>query len=326
MTRRLLLADIGGTYASFSIATDDVIGPTVTVEVAAYRSPVEAMHDVLSRDPQKGKLDGAMLSAAGTVQGGQVTLMNGAWTLDEEEVARACNVPWVRLVNDLEAVASGLAHLPHAQTRAIGPETDLPGAPQIILSPGTGLGMACLVSGPSGLTVVTSQGGHASLAGIDAETDQIIAVLRRYNEHVSAEHVLSGDGLVRLYQAVALLDGTSVPQILPSDVTALAFAGSNKWARTAVETFCALLGAVAGDVALTFEAQGGVFIGGGIAPRFIEHLSRSRFRQSFEAKGRMSSYLARVPTRVIMHPNPAVFGLMNMVNERFSLPRRSGKR
>ena len=325
---RLLLADIGGTYASFALASDDTVGPTVTVEVEAYHTAVEAIGDVLAREPQQAPLDGALLSAAGPVQGGRIALTNAAWILDEEEIARALRLPWVRLVNDLEAVASGLAHLPRSQTRTIGAGADagLPGAPQLLLSPGTGLGMACLVSGPGGLSVVTSEGGHASLAGIDAETDQIIAILRRHHEHVSAEHVLSGPGLVRLYQAIALLDGTAVPPILPADVTARAFDGSCKWSRRAVDVFCALLGAVAGDIPLTFEARGGVFIGGGIVPRFVDHLAHSRFREQFEAKGRLKPYLARIPTRVILHPNPAVFGLMNMVNKTFRPPRRSAVR
>jgi len=314
---RLLLADIGGTYASFAIASDNAIGPTTTVEVAAHRTVIEAIREVLAREapPSSPTLDGAMLSAAGSVQGARCTLTNAAWILDEAEIARAFGWPWVRLVNDLEAVAAGLPHLPRSQTRTIGPDTGLPGTPQVILSPGTGLGVACLVSGPGGRSVVTSEGGHASLAGIDAETDQIIAVLRRHHEHVSAELVLSGGGLVRLYQAIALLGGTAVTRITPAEVTARAFDGSCPWSRAAVDTFCTLLGAVAGDIALTFGAQGCVFIGGGIVPRFIDHFARSRFRAAFEAKGRLKPYLARIPTAVIVHPNPAVFGLMNLVNE-----------
>ena len=314
---RLLLADIGGTYASFAMARDGVVGPTVTVEVTAHHTAIDAIRDVLARTPERASLDGAMLSAAGTVQGGRCTLTNAAWILDETEIARAFGWPWVRLVNDLEAVAAGLPHLPRSQTRAIGHDTSrpLPGAPQLLFCPGTRLGMACLVSGPAGRSVVTSEGGHASLAGIDAETDRIIAVLRCTHEHVSAEHVLSGPGLVRLYQAIALLDGTEVAPIEPAQVTARAFDGSCKWSRAAVDTFCALLGAVAGDCALTFGAQGGVFIGGGIVPRFIDHFTRSRFRAAFEAKGRLTPYLARIPTAVIVHPNPAVFGLMNLANE-----------
>ncbi len=316
----LLLADIGGTYASFAISRDGIVGPTTTVEVAAHRTPIEAIRDVLARQSHRTSLDGAFLAAAGTVQGGRCALTNAAWILDESEIAHAFGWPWVRLVNDLEAVAAGLPHLPRAQTRAIGHDTNrpLPGAPQLLLSPGTGLGMACLLSGPAGLSVVTSEGGHASLAGIDAETDRIIAVLRRSHEHVSAEHVLSGAGLVRLYRAIALLDGKEVAPVEAAQVTARAFGGQGdegKWSRAAVDTFCALLGAVAGDCALTFGAQGGVFIGGGIVPRFIDHVARSRFRAAFEAKGRLRPYLARIPTAVIVHPNPAVFGLMNLANE-----------
>jgi glucokinase len=313
----LLLADIGGTYASFAIARGGVVGPTVTVEVAAHRTAIDAIRDVLARQAQHVPLDGALLSAAGPVQGGRCALTNAAWILDEVEIARAFGWPWVRLVNDLEAVAAGLPHLPRTETRAIGSGASrpLPGAPQLLLSPGTGLGMACLVSGPAGLTVVTSEGGHASLAGIDDETDRIIALLRRHHEHVSAEHVLSGPGLVRLYRAFAALDGKEAAPIEPAQVTAQAFDGSSKWARAAVDTFCALLGDVAGDCALTFGAQGGVFIGGGMVPRFVDHLANSRFRAIFEAKGRLKAYVARIPTAVIMHPNPAAFGLMNLVNE-----------
>ena len=317
----LLLADIGGTYACFAIARNGVVGQTVTVEVAAHPTAIEAIRDVLAREVHRVPLDGALLSAAGTVQGGRCTLTNAPWILDEVEIARAFGWPWVRLVNDLEAVAAGLPHLPRAQTRAIGHDAcrALPGAPQLLLSPGTGLGMACLVSSPAGRSVVTSEGGHASLAGIDAETDRIIAVLRRTHEHVSAETVLSGLGLVRLYRAIALLDGSEVAPIEPAQVTARAFDESGgdarKWSRAAVDTFCALLGAVAGDGALIFGAQGGVFIGGGIVPRFIDHVARSRFRAAFEAKGRLKPYLARIPTAVIVHPNPAAFGLMNLVNE-----------
>src|SRR5476651_993441 len=146
---RLLLADIGGTYASFAIASDNAIGPTTTVEVAAHRTVIEAIREVLAREapPSSPTLDGAMLSAAGSVQGARCTLTNAAWILDEAEIARAFGWPWVRLVNDLEAVAAGLPYLPRAQTRVIGHDASrpLPGAPQLLLSPGTGLGMACLV-------------------------------------------------------------------------------------------------------------------------------------------------------------------------------------
>ena len=172
--------------------------------------------------------------------------------------------------------------------------------------------MACVVVGPAGRCVVTSEGGHASLAGTSEYQDRLIAILRRRFGRVSAEHVLSGPGLVNLHQAVSELEGCASPRRTPSEVTEAAFDGSSPVCRTTMDVFSAFLGAVAGDVALTFGARGGVYIGGGIAPRFVDHLTRSAFREQFESKGKMRSYLQRIPTRVILHPNPAFVGLMSL--------------
>jgi glucokinase len=172
--------------------------------------------------------------------------------------------------------------------------------------------MACLVVGPGGRAVVTSEGGHASLASMGSHYDGIIGSLRRRYGRVSAERVLSGAGVVNLHQALAELDGTTSPRRTPSEVTAAAFDGTSPLCRAAIDTFCAFLGAVAGDVALTFGARGGVYIGGGIVPRFVDYLARSDFREHFSAKGRLRPYLEGIPTRVILHPTPAFAGLMSL--------------
>jgi len=189
-----------------------------------------------------------------------------------------------------------------------------------IVSPGTGLGMACVIVGPAGRCVVTSEGGHASLAGTSESQDRLIAILRRRFGRASAERVLSGPGLVNLHQAVCELEGCDSPRRTPSEVTEAAFDGSSPVCRTTMDAFSAFLGAVAGDVALTFGARGGVYIGGGIAPRFVDHLARSAFREQFVSKGRMRSYLERIPTRVILHPNPAFVGLMSLARLACSAP------
>ena len=181
-----------------------------------------------------------------------------------------------------------------------------------IVAPGTGLGMACVIVGPAGRSVVTSEGGHVSLAGSNDQEDRLIAILRRRFGRASAERVLSGPGLVNLHQAIAELEGCDSPRLTPSDVTEKAFDSSSPTCRTTIDAFCAFLGAVAGDVALTFGARGGVYIGGGIVPRFVDHLARSTFRERFVSKGRMRAYLERIPTRVILHPNPAFVGLMSL--------------
>jgi len=310
--RRLLLADIGGTYARFALVEGHSIGSVWSTEVGSRASPIEAIRAFLAAADSQQPIDGALLAAAGPVEGGRCKLTNATWTVDEEEIARAFGWRWVRVVNDLEAVAAGLPDLQPRQLRSIGSGTAIPGAPMAILAPGTGLGMACLVSTPAGRSVITSEGGHASLPSPEGRYDAAIALLRRRFGHVSAERVLSGPGLVNLHQALAELEGNDQPRRTPVEVTEAAFDDSSPLCRATVDAFCVLLGTVAGNMALTYGARGGVFIGGGIVPRFVDHLAHSGFREAFLAKGRMRPILERIPVQVILHPTPAFGGLMNL--------------
>lgn len=309
---RILLGDVGGTYARFALGSRRSIGPTWSTEVGATESVIAALRSFLDVDRGAEPIAGALLAAAGPVEGGRCKLTNAAWTLDEEQIASTLRLPWVRIVNDLEAVAAGLPDLDLAQTRLIGPDRALPGAPMVIVAPGTGLGVACVVVGPAGPCVVPSEGGHAGLAATNEEEERIIALLRKRFGRASAERVLSGPGLANLHQAISELGGSAALRRTPSQVTEAAFDGSSPACRASVDAFCAMLGAFAGDVALTFGARGGIYIGGGIVPRFVDHLARSAFRQRFVAKGRMQPYVERIPTRVILHPNPAFVGLMSL--------------
>ena len=310
---RLLLADIGGTYARFALTTGTAVGPIWSTEVRSRNTVIDAIRAFLAADGQS-PINGALLAVAGPVEGGRSRLTNADWTIDEEEIGRVFNFPWVRVVNDLEAAAAGLPDLPDAQTRLIGPDCNcLVGAPMAIIAPGTGLGVACLLDGPAGRRVITSEGGHATLAASDAAQDKLLNLLRKKYAHVSAERVLSGNGLTNLYMTLASIEGMGVIHQTPAQITTSAFDGSSPLCRATVDAFCSFLGSVAGDIALTFGARGGVFIGGGIVPRFVDHLSHSAFREQFEAKGRLRSYVARIPTRIITHPNPAFLGLMSLV-------------
>jgi glucokinase len=311
----VLLGDIGGTYARFALASGSTIGPVWSVEVGNCLNAVAAITEFIATKSLGTRIDGALLAAAGPVEGGRCKLTNAAWTLDEEEIARTFGFPWARIVNDLEAVAAGLSDLQSSQTRLIGPKSGLPGAPMAVVAPGTGLGMACLVTGPRGRLVLAGEGGHVSLAAIDDEHAQLISILRGKLGRVSAERVLSGNGLANLYHALAARDGVDAEPRTPAAVTAAALDGSCMICRVALDTFCGWLGAIAGDLALTIGARGGVFIGGGIVPRFIDHFAASAFRRQFEAKGRLQPYLARIPTRVILHPNPAFLGLMGLLTD-----------
>lgn len=309
---RILLADIGGTYARFALAGHGAVGPTWSTEVGANESAIEALRRFLALGHGSEPVSGALLAAAGPVEGGRCKLTNAAWILDEEQIARALQLPWVRIVNDLEAVAAGLPDIDPGRTRLIGQDRALPGAPSLVIAPGTGLGMACVIVGPAGRCVVTSEGGHAALAATSEREDRLFAILRKRFGRVSAERVLSGPGLVNLHQAIAELDGGASVRLTPSQVTEAAFDGSSPLCRETIDAFCGILGAFAGDVALNFGARGGVYIGGGIVPRFVDHLAGSAFRDRFVSKGRMQPYLERIPTRIILHPNPAFIGLMSL--------------
>jgi glucokinase len=184
-----------------------------------------------------------------------------------------------------------------------------PGAPMVVLGPGTGLGVAGLVPGSDEAIVVAGEGGHATMAADSHREDAIIEHLRRQFGHVSAERVISGSGLENLYRAVVALDGVAAPQREAAAITKAALDGDCPTSVAALELFCAMLGSFAGNVALTFGARGGVFIAGGIAPRITSFLARSQFRTRFEQKGRFREYLAAIPTSVVIHPAATFVGL-----------------
>jgi glucokinase len=179
----------------------------------------------------------------------------------------------------------------------------------LVIGPGTGLGVAAYVGAGQGEVVLHSEGGHTSLASGSLREDAIIASLRRQFGHVSAERALSGPGLENLYRAVAELDSLTVPERTAAAIVETALAGGCTACSSALDTFCALFGAVAGDFALGFGAQGGVYIAGGIAAHLREQLPRSQFRARFDAKGRMSRYVASIPVYLIRHEDPAFLGL-----------------
>lgn len=307
--RHVLLADIGGTHARFAVLRDDNLEAVRSLDVHAHATMADALRSFLARRADGTPIGAAVLAVAGPVENGRCKLTNSTWIADASELSREFGIPSVRVINDQEAAAWGLPHFGPSDTRLIGPDTPVAGAPRALLSPGTGLGVACLVTGPPGDRVIASEGGHATLAATTAHEEALIGVLRRQFEHVSAERVLSGDGLVNLYRATATIDGTGVVPRTAAEVTRAGLDGTCTTCRRALDAFCALLGAVAGDVALLFGARGGIYIGGGIVPNIVDHLPDTAFRERFEAKGRLGRHLARVPVRVILRLDPAFLGL-----------------
>lgn len=307
-TEPTLLADIGATNARFSLLANGVLGPVVNLEVAGFARFADAVADFLRTKGDQAPR-AALLAVAGPVEGERCRLTNCPWVIDGAELRTQFRLARVRLINDFAATAYSLPSLSAVDVHTIGSGTAVPGAPLAVLGPGTGLGVAGLVPGAKEAVVIAGEGGHATIAGASRREDAVIDHLRGRFGHVSAERVISGAGLEHLHQAIAALDGSGAPAGDAAEITRRALDGSCPTAVAALQMFCALLGAFAGNVALTFGACGGVHIAGGIAPRILGFLDRSEFRRRFEDKGRFRSYLEAIPSSVILHPAAAFLGL-----------------
>lgn len=311
-----LLADIGATNARFALLVGSEIRMSETYALADYASPVDAARSFLT-GPAVGHLPSrALIAAAGPIVNGRISLTNASWTVDPVRIGRGLNMTDVRVLNDFEALGWSLPALRAADIFSLGVCDAADRGTMAVMGPGSGFGLAAIAQGQGGETVLVTEGGHATLSSENRREDAIILALRSRLHHVSIERVLSGSGLVHLYHGVAMVDGKTVPERDSSEIVSHALAGDCDVSRETLELFCAFLGSVAGNVALTLGARGGLFIGGGIAPRFTDFLRRSAFRERFEAKGQMSAYLARIPTAVIVHPTPAFLGLAHLANAR----------
>jgi glucokinase len=302
-----LLADIGGTNARFALETAP--GRIEAVNVLAcddYASLQDAMQAYCARVPGQA-IRHAAVAIANPVDGDMVHMTNRDWRFSIAAMRSAMHFDTLLVMNDFVALAMALPHLGAGQLRQIGPGTRQPGRAIGLLGPGTGLGVAGMVQVEGRWVPLASEGGHSTFAPADATEIALLQRLLESHAHVSCERVLSGAGLESIYQ---ILTGHALSA---AEITAGALDGTSLKCTETVERFCAILGTVAGNVALTLCATGGVFIGGGIVPRFGDILARSRFRARFEGKGRMQAMLGAVPTYLITERYPAFAGIASML-------------
>lgn len=313
------MSDIGGTNARFAWVAQAGAAPAhlQTLSVPAYSGPAEAAMAYLGdlqarlgaafRPPRR-----AAFAVATAVQGDQVAFTNSRWSFSRDAVRHALGLEALVVLNDFEALALSLPHLHPAQWRAHGAvpaAADAPvGTVLAVVGPGTGLGVGAVLRTPTGWHALPGEGGHATLAAGDDLESEVIAVVRRTYPHVSAERLLSGIGLPVLHAALAEVRGLGDVPATGAEAIVAAAATGDALAAASLELFCALLGGFAGNVALTLGARGGLFVGGGIVPRFADRFFASAFRERFEAKGRFRDYLAPVPTALIVDTHAALSG------------------
>lgn len=307
--RNVLLADIGGTNARFALLAGGAVGRVAHMAVSDHGNFREALNTYLASLPEAETISATIVAAAGVIRNGHCALTNNSWMIDAEELRAAYGFSTVRLLNDFEAVAWSLPHLSADRLLALGGGQPVAGAPLAALGPGTGLGMTACVPHATGHLVLSSEGGHSTMAGSSSREDAVIALLRQRLGHVSAEHVLSGGGLENLHQALAALDDLALPRRRAAEITRAGIERTCPISRAAIDMFCAMLGTVAGNLALTLGAKGGIFIAGGILRHMPEFLARSQFRARFEDKGRLREYLEPIPVWLILDENAAFVGL-----------------
>jgi glucokinase len=310
-----LIADIGGTNSRLALLHPD--GRIARAETFRNQD-FAALEDVVrrflaaatERPPER-----AALAIAAPIAGDEIAMTNIGWRFRRHELHQITGARELWLLNDFEALAHALPHLRAADVRQVGGGRALAGAALAILGPGSGLGVAAAAPNGDGWTAIPGEGGHVSLPVFTPDEAAIVAEHGEPNGHCSAERLLSGPGLVRIHSTLARLAGQQAGTLSPREITARAERGDAVAART-VDVFCGWLGTVAGNLALTVGARGGVFIAGGIVPQMLETFARSQFRERFVAKGSYRNYLDSIPTAVILAEKPAFIGLRAVLGYR----------
>ena len=304
-----LVGDIGATNARFGLVSPDgAIVHSSTFADSDFATLGDAVRGYLAQSRSAVTPRIGCLAIAAPVSGDEIRMTNHPWSFSVAALRGELGFERLEIINDFAAVALALPRLKPNDRMPVGGGTAVAGRPIAVLGPGSGLGASGLIPVGASWRPLTGEGGHVTMPAATEREDAVLAWMRRHFDHVSAERCLSGPGLVNLYSALAALNGVPAAPYTAAQITDPATAARDPLCREATAMFCAMLGTVAGDLALALGAQGGVFIAGGIVPRLGARFVESGFRARFEAKGRLSSYLAAIPAYVVTHPLPAFLG------------------
>jgi len=313
-----LLGDVGGTNARFGWQSREgaALEHIHVLPCADHADIALAIEAYLARAGVSAPA-AACIGIANPVTGDQISMTNHHWSFSIQALQKRLSLQKLKVINDFTALALALLSLPASQGTQLGGQTPCAHSAIALIGPGTGLGVSGLIPhGDSGWSAIAGEGGHITLAAHTLLEYQVIEHIREQYGHVSAERVLCGQGLVDLHLALATVQQqAAAPDITPVEIVQRALTDKDAACLQTLDMFAGFLGSVAGDLALTLGARGGVYIGGGIVPRLMGWFETSSFRTRFEAKGRFANYLQQIPVWVIQaNESPALWGAANALD------------
>ncbi|WP_339862438.1 glucokinase [Paremcibacter congregatus] len=311
----LLVADIGGTNTRIALAHVDQdearalhveLHNLVILPTASFDTPEAVFSSYLSTTTGE-KPQRAVIAAAAPVVEDNIQLVDYPWSFSGDSMKKALKMQDVQIMNDFAAIACAIPHLSDDQFFQIGGGQKVASGPAVVVGPGTGLGMAALTPLDDKWKIFSSEGGNICFAPTNRLEFEVMEIIKQQHPRVSVERLLSGQGLVALYRALAHLDKMPPASLTPEEITRKALENSDQTCTKTLDLFSALLGRFASDMALVFNATGGIYLAGGILPRIEDYFRNSGFRDSFESKGRLT-YVKAIPTYQILEQQPALIG------------------
>ncbi|MBW4332088.1 glucokinase [Stakelama sp. CBK3Z-3] len=305
--------DIGGTHARFAIAEVEngrvvSLGDAVKLKTAEHAS-LQMAKQAFGRMVGRPLPRAAGIAIASPIGGEVIKLTNNPWVFRPALINERLEVDSWSLINDFGAVGHAVAQLSDDHfIHVCGPDSTLPERGSItVCGPGTGLGVAQVFHHDGGYSIIETEGGHMDFSPLDAIEDAILQNLRKSFTRVSVERICAGPGIVAIYEALAKIEGLSVPRRDDREIWDLALNGNDSIANAALDRFCLALGTVAGNLALAHGPKG-VVLAGGLGFRLKDRLLQSGFEDRFVAKGRFQSLMKSIPVKLITHPEPGLFG------------------
>jgi len=317
-----LVADIGGTNARFAVhdISNDVLAEVFVLSVKQQPDFIAALEHVLYQIGQLSQWQlspsAVCLAVACPVDQDLIQFTNSDWKFSKIRLGQMFGSVPLEVINDFSAVAHTIPHLNPDEWHQIGGDQPVADKPVAILGAGTGLGVCTLVPVGQHYIVVDGEGGHIDFAPVNQREMDILKVLKTRFKRVSVERLLSGAGIVNIYQALCTLDQASMVHESAQEVTEAALNSGDEKALEALSVFCQILGSTASNLALINGAKGGVYIAGGIVPRFLDFVVNSDLRKRFDDKGRFRAYVESIPLRVLLKNQPGLHGAMQKIKNR----------